>query len=133
MILIDTSAIFAILDKNDINHFRAANLWQELVQKEIDIFINSNLLLESIALIQRRHGMEILHQFHFSMVPWLKIEWTDIEKHTHAIEMLFAANRRHLSLVDISAFATMRRLGIRKAFTFDQHFAEEGFDLIPAS
>ena len=132
MILIDTSAIFAVLDKNDIYHFQAAIFWQELVRKDEEIFLNSNLLLEAIALIQRRYGMDILRQFHFGMIPLLKIEWINVEKHSHAMEFLLSTNRRHLSLVDISAFATMRRLGIKKVFTFDQHFAEQGFDLFPA-
>jgi len=64
------------------------------------------------------------------MVPLLEVEWMDMSKHTQAMELLLSANRRNLSLVDISAFAIMRRLGISKVFTFDHHFAEEGFDVL---
>ena len=42
-----------------------------------------------------------------------------------------AANRRKLSLVDCSAFETMLRLSIQAVFTFDKHFSEQGFDVIP--
>jgi len=94
------------------------------------IFSNSYILLEATALIQRRYGIETLNKFHFGMVPLLEIEWLDMPKHLQAMELLLSTNRRNLSLVDISAFATMRRLGISKVFTFDHHFAEEGFDVL---
>lgn len=131
MILIDTSAIFAVLDKDDINHTRAAKLWTELIENETPILTNSNLLLEAFALIQRRHGLDILSRFQQSMVPWLEIEWIDSEKHIQAVNLLLSVNRRYLSLVDISAFATMRRTGVNQVFTFDNHFAEEGFTVLP--
>ena len=131
MILIDTSAIFAVLDKNDGNHLRAAKFWTALVESETEILTNSNVLLEAFALIQRRHGLGILHKFQQGMVPMLKIEWIDAEKHFQAVKLLFSYNHRHLSLVDVSAFATMRRMGINQVFTFDQHFAEEGFEVLP--
>jgi predicted nucleic acid-binding protein len=44
---------------------------------------------------------------------------------------LNTANRRQLSLVDYTGFETMRHLGIEKVFTFDEHFREQGFELIP--
>ena len=47
------------------------------------------------------------------------------------MQLLHKHNRRHLSLVDVSAFATMRRMGANQVFTFDQHFAEEGFEVFP--
>jgi len=38
------------------------------------------------------------------------------------------AARRQLSLVDCISFEVMRRRGIKTAFTFDDHFAEQGFE-----
>jgi predicted nucleic acid-binding protein len=48
-----------------------------------------------------------------------------------AIDVLLAANRRQLSLVDCSSFLLMRELGLRHVFTFDRHFAEQGFLCYP--
>jgi predicted nucleic acid-binding protein len=36
-----------------------------------------------------------------------------------------------LSLVDCASFEVMRLHGIRKAFAFDKHFREQGYELIP--
>lgn len=131
MIFIDTSAILAVLDRKDRFHLSASKFWEEILIEDEGVFLNSYILLEATALIQRRYGIEILNKFHFGMVPLLDVEWVDMPKHTEAMELLFSANRRNLSLVDISAFATMRREGIRRVFTFDQHFAEEGFKVLP--
>jgi predicted nucleic acid-binding protein len=46
-------------------------------------------------------------------------------------EQLLTADRRQLSLVDCSSFETMRRLGIKKVFSFDEHFREQDFEVIP--
>ncbi len=36
-----------------------------------------------------------------------------------------------LSLVDCCSFESMRRRGIRTAFAYDAHFAQQGFELLP--
>ena len=52
------------------------------------------------------------------------------EVHAVAVSALLAADRRRLSLVDCCSFQIMRRLGIRQALAYDQHFAEHGFEVI---
>ncbi|MEA3351648.1 MAG: PIN domain-containing protein [Chloroflexota bacterium] len=131
MILIDTSAIIAVLCKEDQYHTQAAKIWIDLLDKNERILCNNYILLETTALIQRRHGLDIIRAFYNDMVPILQVEWLDHDQHTQSVEALLRYDRRRLSLVDLTAFATMRRLGIRKAFTFDKHFAEQGFDVIP--
>ncbi len=131
MILIDTSAILPVLDKEDDLHYQAADMWRNLIEEKKSIWVNNYILLEATALIQRRYGMSVVQSFQKRMVPIFEIEWINEENHMQAMEILISTNRRHLSLVDISAFATMRRLGIKQVFTFDNHFAEQGFDLLP--
>jgi predicted nucleic acid-binding protein len=38
------------------------------------------------------------------------------------------AHRRGLSLVDCTSFAIVRRQAITRAFHFDRHFQEQGFE-----
>jgi predicted nucleic acid-binding protein len=42
------------------------------------------------------------------------------------------AGRRTLSLVDCVSFEVMRRTGIRKAFAFDRHFQDYGYEIYPS-
>lgn len=130
MILIDTSAMIAVLCSEDRYHLQAAKIWGDLLDKNSLILCNNYILLEATALIQRRHGLDILRAFYKNMVPTLQVEWLDQDQHTRAVDTLLHYNRRSLSLVDLTAFATMRRHGIRTAFTFDKHFAEHGFEII---
>ncbi len=130
MILIDTSAFLALLDKNDAFHQRATKEWATLLYEGNSCVTNNYVLLESIAIIQRRLGVKAVQELSENVLPHIQVDWIDEFKHENDFGSLLSANRRNLSLVDISAFATMRRLGISKVFTFDHHFAEEGFEVL---
>lgn len=132
MILIDTSAFLAVLNGDDPYNQLAQKVWSELLSDEMVLVVNSYILTETVALVQNRLGMTAARDFHENIKPLLQIEWLTKREHDLAMDYLLSANRRQLSLVDVSAFETMRRLGIKKVFTFDNHFAEEGFDLISA-
>ena len=132
MIFFDTSAFLALLDRNDIFHKKAIAEWKKILYKSQNSTTNSFVLLESIAVIQRRLGVEAVRELRENILPHLYLDWLDEPQHEKALDTVLSTNHRQLSLVDISAFATMRRLGINKVFTFDKHFAEQGFDLIPA-
>jgi predicted nucleic acid-binding protein len=45
---------------------------------------------------------------------------------------MLSAGRRDVSLVDYTSFHVMRVGSIRKAFTFDPHFSEQGFTPVPS-
>ena len=57
--------------------------------------------------------------------------WVDQPTHEAGVAAVLAAGRRKLSLVDCVSFEIMRRGGIRRAFSFDPHFREAGFELVP--
>lgn len=42
-----------------------------------------------------------------------------------------AVARKSLRLVDCVSFNLMRRSGIRQAFAIDEHFLEQGFQVLP--
>jgi predicted nucleic acid-binding protein len=72
-----------------------------------------------------------VRDFQTKILALLQIEWVDEAQHISAIETVLQANRRKLSLIDCSAFQTINSLGINTVFTFDPHFAERGFNVIP--
>jgi len=131
MIFVDTSAFLAILTPADLNHSRAMQCWQDLLEEDQVLLTNNYVLVESIVIIQKRLGLSKVHDFQDKMLPFLAIEWIDEKQHNAALQRIFSTNRRQLSLVDCSGFETMRHLKIDKAFTFDSHFPEQGFDVIP--
>ena len=131
-VFLDTSALFAVLDRDDANHLRAREQWISLVDSEDNVFVTTNyVLVECSALILHRLGFEAVRGFQEDMLGLVNIHWIDSETHRASVSAFLAASRRKLSLVDCVSFEVMRTLGIKLAFAFDSHFREQGFTCIP--
>jgi predicted nucleic acid-binding protein len=130
-VFIDTSAILAILNENDLFHPRAKENWIDLNQRKTVFVTNNYVLLETYALLQNRFGKAAVILFNASVLPVLYVSWVSEELHSRALSAMLAADSGHLSLVDCSCFETMRETSIDQVFTFDQDFAGQGFVLIP--
>ena len=130
-VFVDTSAFFAVLDADDENHDAAKQVWEDLLAQEAVLICSNYVLVETLALVQRRLGIPAVRTFQEDIVPVLKVEWVDETIHQVGIASVLAAARRGLSLVDCVSFEIMRRLGIKRAFAFDRHFEEQGFECLP--
>lgn len=93
---------------------------------------SSYVVVEATALVQRRLGVEATRDLLGAVVPALEVAWVTEELHLAGAAALLAAGRRDVSLVDHVSFELMRRRGIRSAIAVDRHFADAGFDLLPA-
>lgn len=129
-VFVDSSAFLAVLDADDENHPLARQVWEKILNAGAFLITTSYVLVETYAVVQRRLGMDALRTFHEDIVPLLQIEWIGEELHERGADAVLTANRRNLSLVDCTSFAAVRRLGIKKVFAFDRHFAEQGFELL---
>jgi uncharacterized protein len=130
-IFVDTSALLTVLDADEERHQPAERIWNNLLDGDQDLVCTNYVLVETIALAQHRLGVASVATLNQDIFPALKVIWVDEGAHQVAVSALLAAARRQLSLVDCSSFDAMRRLGIRQAFTFDKHFAEQGFECLP--
>lgn len=127
MTFVDTSAIYAILDRNDSNHDAAKTCWHALLDSDDALVTTNYVVVESCALAQSRLGMDAVRSIQEDVLPVMEIVWVDAATHSLAVTALLAAQRRKLSLVDCVSFAVMRAIGSQVAFAFDQHFVEERF------
>ncbi len=130
-IFLDTSALYALTATEDLSANIAVKTWDRISQEDSLLVTNSYVVLECISLVQRRLGVEFVRYLQTDILPDMEIFWINSELHDAAMKILLEANRRQLSLVDCSAFAAMRREGIETVFTFDAHFREQGFRVIP--
>ena len=130
-LLVDTSALYAILDADDLNHASARKTWISLLNENEDLISTNYILVETFALVQRRLGMDAVRTFHQDIAPVLQIEWLNAVQHAEALNQLLVASNRQLSLVDWSSFLAMRRRRIKTAFAFDSDFGAQGFECIP--
>jgi predicted nucleic acid-binding protein len=125
---VDTSALLALLDASESHQPEAAARWRLLLEANEPLMSTNYVLVETFAVVQRRLGLDALRALVRDVVPLFEVEWVSEELHQTAVAALLAANRRGLSLVDCTSFETMRRHGLTRAFAFDQHFDEQGFE-----
>jgi predicted nucleic acid-binding protein len=132
-VFLDTSALYAVFDGDDVGHSAAARAWDELLRSDASLHTSSYVLVELTALLHRRLGVVAVDALATHVMPWVNVLWTDESIHAQAMAGLLAAGRRDLTLVDCESFALMRKLGLRRAFTLDKHFAEQGFTELPSA
>lgn len=132
-VFIDTAAFLAILNADDLYHPSAMLAWDEILSSESTLFSSNYVLLETTAILQHRFGIEAVRLFENDIRPIIEITWVDDALHKQGMSALLVANRRNLSLVDCTSFEIIRQFGLDEVFTFDPHFREQGFNVIPDS
>jgi len=128
-VLIDTSAIYALLDRTDASHRRAAAIFTALAAADEPLITHSDVVVEAFALSQRRLGDEAVRRLALDLLPVIEVAWVGPELHERAVSALLAASSR-VSLVDRVSFELMREQGIEQAFAFDDDFERAGFRLL---
>ena len=128
----DTSALYSFLDADDADHAAVVRAWDELAEASAALVTTNYVMVETLVLLQSRLGLAAVRDFTQAVAPAFEVEWVTRESHDLAIAAVLTANRRDLSVVDCVSFDTMRRRGLRHAFTLDAHFFEQGFERFPA-
>ncbi len=128
---IDTSAFLAVLDADDLHHEKAKEAWKELVASDTKLISTNYVSVETCAVAQNRLGVKAVRTFQEDISPIVTMDWIDEVAHRAGMTGLLTAARKRLSLVDCVSFDCMRRLGAKKAFVFDRHFKEQGFECLP--
>lgn len=129
-IFVDTSAIYAAIDVGDPNHEESVSAWKRFLREPERLMSHSLVEIESVALIQARLGLEAVNAFLDLVIPACDVVEISRDDRRKAVHDLIADNRRGVSLVDRVSFNVMRELRIERAFAFDRHFVDAGFELV---
>jgi predicted nucleic acid-binding protein len=128
VIFIDTSALFALADGDDVNHAAAIKLFDRALREGHVFLLHNLVLVECVSLLHRRKSYEAacrlvreIHHFTTLIV--------DEPVHRESLKIFASCGKRKISLVDQVSFVVMKREGIRQAFAFDDDFKKEGFIL----
>ena len=130
-LFVDTSALLAFLDADQPRHADTVEAWRRAIDDRDRLVTSNYVLVEVVALVQRRLGFGALRALAGDLLP-LETLWIDEDLHAAATAALFTAGRRRLSLVDCTSFELMRRHGVTHALALDADFAQQGFHLLPA-
>ena len=130
-VLVDTSAILAIVSETDRFHDSAIEIYRDLLDSGDTLLTNSYVLVESSALIHRRLGFEPLREFIRSIQGVWEILWIDRITHEEIWKRMENRGGTQLSFVDWSVIVSAENIR-SSIFTFDSDFALEGLTVIPA-
>lgn len=127
----DTSALYALLCSTDDCHEAARVAAEGFFEFDSTLVTSSYVVAETTALLQSRLGRDAARGFLLDFLPYLDVAWVDEGLHARGLEAWLAQRGGSVSMVDCVSFALGRELHLEHAFTFDRHFAEQGFVLIP--
>jgi predicted nucleic acid-binding protein len=133
MIFIDTGAFVARHIERDQHHQAAVDYWAEMARGKLRCATSSFVLDETFTLLGRLAGnafaAERARNIYAS--PSLKILRPDAATEMRALEFFTKYADKKISFTDAISFALMRKERIRRAFTFDRHFSDAGFQVCP--
>lgn len=128
MILLDTSAIYALASDRDPNHRDALRRAETIASSGESLLLHSYVLCEAFALLHRRKGLDAALEVDRGAAGH---EFVAVDRalHDRAVANLRSGTFRRVSLVDAVSFALMEERGIGEAFAFDPDFEKAGFRL----
>lgn len=126
-IFVDTSAFYALTSASDEFHGSAKKIYQRLLQDNERLITTSYVLIETMALIHRRLGFEVLEMFMNSIQETIEIIWVDKDLHERGWKELKTRKSENVSMVDCLSFLAMREKKIKEVFANDPHFKKEEF------
>ncbi len=131
-IVIDTSALFALLREDDLFHEAARDLFDPYSARGAQIVTTSYALVEAIALAHRRRGFDEARRLINFAEQEITVVAMNEDSHTAAVERYIDAQGQSLSLVDWTLVLLARNVGAR-VFTFDRNISGHGVTVMPES
>ncbi len=130
-VFVDTAGLIAVLDDAQPAHEAAKALWFRLLTEDEPLVTTNYVLVETLALVQRRYGMRAVRLVAQTALPALAPVCVDQPLHESGLHAFLQESRRGPSLVDCVSFIFMREQGLARVFTLDPHFADQGFEVLP--
>jgi predicted nucleic acid-binding protein len=132
----DTSALYALVDRNDAGHAAAKREVGRLVDTDRRIVTTDYIVAETVNLGNARGGALVANRV-LDLVEQssgIRLEWIGTDRFD-AAKVFFRKHSDHgYSFTDCTSFVVMRELRLADALTTDRHFREAGFTvLLPSS
>ncbi len=129
-IFVDTSAFYALADKKDPAHSRALHF---LEQNDLPLLTTNYIFAESLSLLTKRLGKAIALQFGSGLKAseLIRLFYLSPDYEEAAWKEFLKYRDKDFDFIDSTCFAVMEKQGIETAFSFDRHFAQRGFQILP--
>ena len=128
-VLVDTSALLALLVPTDAAHPRAKRAFSRLRTREAVLLMTSYALLEIYSLLERRLGLDAVRAFREQFAPLVEVVWVDATLHEAGLDLMLQRKQRGLSLTDAVSILVAGDTKVDEVFAFDRHFEAAGVPL----
>lgn len=130
-LFVDTSGFYALMVATEAKHAAVKKSFAVAAERGRPLVTTSYVLLETVALLQHRIGLEPVRDLDAGILPLLSVRYVDASLHQRGLTRLFRVDQRRVSLVDAVSFEAMEADGITDVLGLDVDFAAAGFRLVP--
>jgi predicted nucleic acid-binding protein len=123
-IFVDSSAVAALIIKNDENHENAVISLKQMTERNVEMVLSNFILAETYNLIAAR-------TYPGKAREWILANTWTVERvnpadENEALKIIEKYADKDFSYTDATSFSMIKRLGLNLAFTFDRHFRQYG-------
>ncbi len=131
-VFVDTSGWVALFVENDQNHKKAVSIFEEIKNSKVPIYTSDYCIDETITTILARgsHKQSVLAGEALFTSKIIKIVHVCPDYLQAAWELYQKYKDKMFSFTDVTSFAIMKDLNIKKSFAFDREFVQAGIELI---
>jgi uncharacterized protein len=131
-ILVDTAA-WAALELGRDQYYDTAVRFAQGIGREYRWLTTNWIIWETVTLLRQRGTHAKAVQFHERIWQSASIEIVQVTATHEALawEIFHRYDDKDFSGVDCASFAVMKTLRVTSAFTFDEHFRQAGFSVLP--
>ena len=131
-VLFDSDALFALYVATDVHHQKAKKIFQDLLDKKIELWATNLVIQEVTTVVSYRLGQKQAKDFlnRFNKIGVKQI-FVGQKLTTNAWEIFRRQKKRGTSFVDCANVAVCKEMGINKIFSFDQIYNKLGLKNCP--
>ena len=132
-LFVDTSAWFALADRQTAGHARVERALRERLQQGARIITTNLIVAETHVLLLRRasRSAALIFLTKVAVAPTVVVASTAELEEAARLDWLVRFDDQDFSFTDAVSFAVMKERRIREALTLDHHFAAAGFERVP--
>jgi uncharacterized protein len=131
-VFVDTGAWIALAARADAYHARASAAWNDIVARRIGVVTSVPVMIETFTFLDRNANRDVAIRWRdqLTSLPRIVIAECSLADLTKSWRWLELPGLVRLSVVDATSFVLMHRLKLKRAFAYDQHFAQAGFAIV---
>jgi predicted nucleic acid-binding protein len=135
-LFLDTSAFVAIEDLDDANHRRAVEFREKIRRGDTQfraLYTSNYVADETLTLLRFHCGHQVTVTFRKALATSkvMQVLWVTEVLEQAAWHIFEKSSDKGYSFTDCTSFALMDAEAIRNAFTFDKHFSQQGYSVVP--